>query len=202
MIADAFYGEIVDIFTLSPRERHAAMVQLHARVRHDYVAAVQNITEHRAGQPLSLEADNRTLAEVVAHITAWERFGIMAAADLLIGLDHLRSVTDVHGYMDQDGRVIDFADVHEFNAYQRQRYATYTWPQIQQEAIDHANILYTLFAQPQLLTAERLERTKPHHKRLRNGALLDQTTMGWCLWVIYLDHEAVEHADALGLLSA
>ena len=201
MLADVFYGKIIDIFTLAPRERHAAMVQLHTQVRQEYVAAIQNITQYRAAQPLLVESDNRTRAEVVAHIAAWERFAIMAAGDILAGLDHPRSVTNVHGYVDLDRQVIDFADIHAFNAYQRQRYATSNWPQIQQEAIDHANILYSLFSHPQLLTAERLERTKPHRKRLHNGAMLDQTTMGWCLWVIYLDHEAVEHAEALGLPS-
>jgi hypothetical protein len=58
---------------------------------------------------------------------------------------------------------------------------------------------YALFATPNLLTAEKLERTKPHRKILRNGEVLDETTMGWCMWVIYLDHEAVEHAAELKL---
>lgn len=94
---------------------------------------------------------------------------------------------------------IDFADVHEFNDYQLQKYAAWSWPQLQKEAIDYASTFYALYEHPNLLTAEKSELTKPHRKFLRNGEILDDTTMGWCMWVIYLDHEAVEHAAELKL---
>jgi hypothetical protein len=199
MIADDFYRQIIDIFASPPKERHAEMVKLHGQVVSDYITAVQKLSEQDAIRPVSIGSDNRTLAEIIAHIAEWERFGIMAAGDILAGLNHPRMVTDVRGFVDTDGQTLDFVDVHEFNAYQQQKYATWSWPQLQKDAIDYASTLYSLFAYPNLLTAERLERSKPHQKKLRNGEILDNTTMGWCLWVIYLDHEAVEHATELKL---
>lgn len=199
MIADDFYQQVLDIFARSPEERYIAMVNLHERVVREYVVAIQQISEQDAMQPVSIGADNRTLAQVVAHITEWERFGIMAVGDILTGIDHPRTVTDIRGFIDTDGQTRDFVDVHEFNAYQKQKYAAWSWSQLQKDAIRYASTFYSLFAYPDLITAERLEHTKPHRKKLRNGKILDNTTMGWCLWVIYLDHEAVEHAVELKL---
>ena len=72
--------------------------------------AVQRISELEANRPVAIGTDHRTIPQVIAHIAEWERFGIMAAGDIL-----------------------------------------------------------------------------------------DNTTMGWCMWIIYLDHEAVEHATELKL---
>ncbi len=199
MNADLFYESIVRIFELPPQERHQQLITLHSQVKNEYVAAIQRITAAAAERPVAVDGDQRTLAQVVAHITEWERFGILAAGDVLAGVQHPRTVTDVKGFVETDGRRIDFADVHEFNRHQAEKYSTWSWPQLQKQAIDTAEIFYELFAHPQLLTAERLEHTKPHRKRLANGQVIDNTTMGWCLWVIYLDHEAVEHAEELGL---
>lgn len=199
MHAERFYQYVIASFAQPPTQRHRALVQLHQHVLRDYLTALARISASEASQPTVIGSDQRTLADVVAHIAAWERFGIIAAGDILLGLDHPRSVTDVRGFIDTDGQTRDFADVHAFNAYQQQQSASLPWSQIQRDAIRTASTLYALFASPDLLTAERLEHTKPHRKRLRNGVLLDDTTMGWCLWVIYLDHEAVEHAVELQL---
>jgi hypothetical protein len=199
MIVDDFYRQIIDIFERPPKERHVGMAKLHEQVVSDYIAAVQKISEQDAIQAVSVGSDGRTLAAIIAHIAEWERFGIMAAGDILAGLTHPRTITDVRGFVTTEGQTLDFANVHEFNAYQQQKYSTWSWPQLQKEAIDYASTLYSLFTCPNLLTAERLERTKPHQKKLRNGEILDKTTMGWCLWVICLDHEAVEHATELKL---
>ncbi|MEZ4673191.1 MAG: hypothetical protein R2932_02970 [Caldilineaceae bacterium] len=199
MRSDQFYQTLIACFALPPTQRHAALVHLHEQIVNDYVAALNRISAEQAAQALTTTGDCRTLADVVGHIAAWERFGILAASDILIGCDHPRSVTDVHGYVDADGSVHNFADVHAFNAYHSQKNARRPWPDIQQEARATAEGLYALFSHPHLLTAEKLEQTKPHRKRLRSGPMLEHTTMGWCLWVIYLDHEAVEHAVELRL---
>jgi hypothetical protein len=59
--------------------------------------------------------------------------------------------------------------------------------------------LHALFTQPHLLTAERLEQTQRHRKRLYSGAVLEEVAMGWSLWIIALEHEGVEHAPELGM---
>jgi hypothetical protein len=43
---------------------------------------------------------------VIAHIAEWERFGIMAAGDILTGMDHPRTITDVRGFVENDGKLI------------------------------------------------------------------------------------------------
>jgi hypothetical protein len=197
MRADVFDQIMIDFFARPPTQRHAALVHFHARIVNDYVTALDRISADQAAQSFATEGDPRTLADVVGHISAWERFGILAASDILIGRDHPRSVTDVHGFVDRDGSMHDFTDVHAFNAFHSQKNTRRPWSDIQQEARTTAESLYALFSHPQLLTAARLENTKPHRKRLRTGQVLENTTMGWCLWVIYLDHEAVEHAVEL-----
>lgn len=199
MNADLFYQQVVDTFRLPPSERYTQMVQLHTQVMNEYVVAVQRITVEAAAQSVSTDGDQRTLAQIVAHIAAWERFGILAAGDMLAGVQHPRSITDVKGYVEEDGRVLDFADVHAFNNYQTQKYQTWSWSPLQTLAIDTATTFYTLFTHPQLLTATRLEQTKPYRKHFRNGQVIQNVRMGWCLWAMYLDHEGVEHAAELQL---
>jgi hypothetical protein len=199
MLADEFYEKVASIFTKPSVERHTEMVKLHEQVANDYITSVQRISEQDAAQPVVNGKDDRTLAQVVAHIAEWERFGILAAGDILAGLNHPRSVTDVRRFLDTDGQVFDFEDVDSFNAYQKKKHAASSWPKLQKEAIRYASTLFSLFSYPNLLTADKLEKTKPHRKRLRNGKVIENTTMGWCLWVIYLDHEAVEHAAELKL---
>jgi hypothetical protein len=65
--------------------------------------------------------------------------------------------------------------------------------------MDAAAVLHALFTQPDLLTYERLDRTQPHTLRLQDGAKLKHSTIGWSLWVLQLQHYAVEHAVELAL---
>jgi hypothetical protein len=64
-------------------------------------------------------------------------------------------------------------------------------------AEDSASTLYTLFTHPQLLSAGRLEQTSPFWKRLQNGMVIQNITMGWNLWLTMIEHIAVEHAALL-----
>jgi hypothetical protein len=65
-----------------------------------------------------------------------------------------------------------------------------------------ASALHTLFTHPSLLNAHKLEQTKPWQKRLRNGHIIQNITMGWSLWLIVIEHIAVEHAVELDALAA
>lgn len=198
MKADEFYGRVAEYVLLPPTERHAQMAQLHTEVVEAYIHALQRITAEDAARPVSIGTDPRTLGQVIAHIMEWERFGILGAGDMLAGVQHPRTVTTVKGFVETDGRVLDFAGTDDFNRYQAEKYSSYSWPQLQRMAIDAAQTFHTLFTAPHLLTAERLEQTLPHSKRLPNGTVV-HSTMGWCFWIIYLDHEAAEHAVELGL---
>jgi hypothetical protein len=72
----------------------------------------------------------------------------------------------------------------------------------QQLAQLHADALRTYHAVLDQLTAEdvrhpRLEQTMPFWKRLHNGTIIHNITMGWNLWLTMLEHLAVEHASLL-----
>ena len=149
--------------------------------------------------PSGEDSDQRTIAQVVTHIMEWDRFSILSAGDILAGVSHPRTVTSIEGYIDRDGKAMNFATIDEFNAYQDQQGARYSWDQLQALAIDAAETLHTLFTDPRLLNAERLEQTMQWHKRLQNCTVIQPIAMGWSLWIAELQHQAVEHVIALDL---
>jgi hypothetical protein len=144
-------------------------------------------------------ADRRTIAQIVGHIAAWEQFALLAAGDLLAGVQHPRMVTDLRGFVDSDGSQPQFATIAEYNAYHAAKHAGWTWDQVRPLAAYAATTLHVLFTYPQLLNAQRLEQTRPWYKRLQSGQVIDNIPMGWHLWITMIEHEAVEHALELGL---
>jgi hypothetical protein len=199
MNADEFYQRIREHLHRPPLERHAALAQLHTEIVTEYLMAVRGISDEDAVRPVQLGGEIRNLAQVVGHITEWERFAILGAGDILADLHQPRMVRNLDGYVEPDGRGIPFASIDEFNAYQAAKHADCTWPQIQEMALATAATLHILFTHPHLLSAERLERTLPFRKRLHDGTKIENVTMGWVLWTIVLEHEAVEHAAELGM---
>ena len=189
---------MAEIMALEPQERHRRMSALHEKLYQDYTAAIRALTPEEAMRPVNLGAETRNLAQVVGHITEWERFIIMACGDVLAGVEHPRMVTDLGGYVEPDGQRVQFDSIDAFNAYQAEKHSGWSWEQIQALAMDTAAVLHALFTQPNLLTAERLERTRPITRRLPRDVKLS-ITMGWSLWMTTLDHIAVEHAQELGL---
>lgn len=199
MKADEFYQRIKEHLHQPPLERHAALAQLHTEIATEYLMAIRGISEEEAARPVRSGTDTRTVAQVVGHITEWERFAILSAGDVLADLYHPRMVTSLDGYVEPDGHSRSFASIDEFNAYQAAKHAHCTWPQIQEMALETAATLHVLFTHPHLLSAERLERTMPFRKRLPDGTRIENLTLGWNLWTIVLEHEAVEHAAELGM---
>lgn len=199
MTPNDFYARILDYMALPPGQRHERMALLHTRATDEYIAVLRRITPEQAAEPVTVEGDPRTLAQVVGHLTEWERFGILAAGDVLAGVKRPRTVTSVEGFVETDGSVLNFESVDAFNQYQAQKYAAHAWPPLQAMAIQTARTLHTLFTHPQLLTATRLEQTEPHQMRLATGETIDDVPMGWTLWLINIEHAAVDHAVELGM---
>ena len=198
MIAAEFYERVIGAAAQPPAERHARLAKLHSEVLAEYLAAVQALPEEQAAQPAG-GADGRSLVQVVGHIAEWERFAILSAGDILAGLAHPRMITSVDGYLDAAGQAQAFAGIDDFNEYQAAQYAGRPWAETQALALDTAFTLHALFTQPHLLTAERLERTRPFRKRLQNGLVVRDVAMGWNLWITVLEHAAVEHAADLSM---
>jgi hypothetical protein len=134
----------------------------------------------------------------VGHIAAWERNIIVAVGEILAGVKWPRLMSR-SGYIDPDGRTHDFPNIAAFNAYYAEQHAGQSWATIQAEALGTARTLGQLFRESKLITAERLEHTGLYqHYSLPTSVTLT-LPCGWFLWMITIEHEAVEHAADLAL---
>jgi hypothetical protein len=199
MNEQVFHERIFEAAAQPALERHARFTQLHDEILKDYQSALGAITSETALRQIQTDGEPRTVLQVVGHIMEWDRFSILSAADMLIGLEHPRLVTNIDGYIEQDGRTVTFDTIEAFNEYQAKKHASWTWPAMQMAAVEAATTLHTLFTNPTLLNVDKLERTKPHHKELLNGQMIPDITMGWTLWILVLEHAGVEHAKELGM---
>ena len=58
-------------------------------------------------------------------------------------------------------------------------------------------MLQALFAHPDLLTPELLEQTRSYKFTLADTLTL-MLPVGWFIWIVTIEHEAVEHVDEVG----
>jgi hypothetical protein len=193
----AFHQQLSAAIALSPPQRHAQLLRLHHEALQNYLSALNLINTALAQMVTFPETDQRTVAQIIGHIVAWDRFALLSTGDILAGVKHPRMITDLRGYIDHDGTRLTFATIDEFNDYHARKYQNWPWQELRSFAADSAVTLFTLFSQPQLLSAHRLERTQPFSKRLQNGLVLNDITMGWHLWVTMIEHIAVEHVELL-----
>lgn len=194
MDAITFYDQVSTAMAAPPQQRHQQLLHLHEQVLRGYQTVLHRLTADLVILALPNHPDQRTIAQIIGHIVAWDCFAVLAAGDILAGIHHPRMITDLSGYRDADGSVPIFATIDAFNAYHAHKYQSWSWHELQRFADDMATTLYTLFREPQLLSASRLEQTKPFWKRLHNGTVIENVTMGWNLWLTMIEHVAVEHA--------
>ncbi len=129
----------------------------------------------------------------------WDRFSLLGVSDILVGLDVPRTIVNTSGYITLDGQVLDFATVDDFNAYQAEQHLNRAWADLQALAIETATTLHALFTQPHLLTSERLERTRNYRYELPDGTFIEPLRMGWHLWILTIEHMAVDHVREFGI---
>jgi hypothetical protein len=195
MKAEVLYQKIVAIAAQSPVERRLSLVGLHTDVITPYLNAVRAMTVQDAAR---VSSDSRTLGQVVGHIAEWERFTILAMGEIITGV-RWPQIMNLSGYVEPDGQVREFTSVDAFNDYQATKHAAWSWEQIQDLAIQTAATLQVLFAHPLLVSWDRLEQTKAYRWRLPNETSV-MVSCGWYLWMVTLEHEAVEHAVDLGIV--
>ena len=200
MKPDEIYARLQSAAVLPPAGRHAALLALHGEALAAYEQAVRKITTAQATQRVNTQGDPRTLAQIVGHIEAWDRFSTQGAGDILAGVSHPRAITDVTRYIHIDGTMRDFESVDGFNEWQAEIDQQRSWETIQSAALSAARTFYALFASADLLTAERLQQTNPHHRRMGNGVLIEDIPLGWVLWLLQLEHIAIAHVDELGMV--
>ncbi len=194
MKADIFYQRLHEAADKPPENRRKILVNLHAEVVNDYLGAVRAITPHMAARK---SRDGRTLSQVVGHIAEWEHYTIEAAGELLAGVSWPRFM-DMQGYVDKEGKQHRFSGVDDFNAYAAKKQASMAWETVREDAVYTATTLYTLFIHPNLLTPRLLESSRTWEWRMANGETLT-ISCAWAIWMIALEHAAVEHAADLFL---
>ena len=188
-----FYPRITDFVARPAHERQHALLVLHTDIVEEYLAAVEAITPERAAHVLP--HDGRTIAQVVGHIMEWERWLITAAGEMAAGVAYPQ-IMRRQGYVDADGHARSFDSVDAFNAHQEAMQKSLDWETIQALALGTASDLQILFCKSGLLPAERLEQTRRFRWKLPTGDTLT-VPCGWFLWMVTLEHEAVEHEGDL-----
>ena len=195
MKTEVFYKKIVAIAAQSPSERCLSLVGLHTNIVTSYLDVIRAMTAQDAAR---VSSDGRRLGQVVGHIAEWERFTILAVGEIITGVCWPQ-IMNLSGYVEPDGQVRGFDTVDAFNNYQATKHAAWSWEQIQDLAIQTAAMLQILFAHPSLVSWERLEQTKVYRWQLPNEISVT-VSCGWYLWMVTLEHEAVEHAVDLGIV--
>lgn len=188
-----WYSGLIEIArNPDPRQRYNSLVQLHQQTLDFYLPAISAITPEMAAMPSS---DGRPLSLVAAHIMGWEKWQTQVFSDPNRE-ERLQKQMRLQGFMD-NGEVHDFETVDDFNAYISERYKQTSWEEIQKEAVETAEKLQAFFpASPDDKWIDFLEDSPQY-----NWRILPDTTIsvpsGWYLWMVTLEHEAVEHREDL-----
>jgi hypothetical protein len=191
---DSFYRSMVFAAALTPHARREQMLEVHEQVLEGYLAGLNAIPTERA--EVYVPRDGRTLAQVVGHILEWDRAILIAFGEILAGVRWPRIMTRSLN-IDPDGEPHEFESEDSFNSFYARKQLDEPWTSIRARAIEAARALHSAFTAPGLLTAERLEATKLYSGfGLPTGETLDMPC-GWYLWMTALEHEGVDHLDAL-----
>jgi hypothetical protein len=189
MPAPISHHELINALRLGAADRYAVLRDLHRRVFINYYRAVQHITIEQAN---SLSSDGRSIKQVVGHIMEWDRFVIMGCGEILSGLK-TPQLMKKRGFLNLNGEESRYKNIDEFNASRAEEHQSVEWKTIQERALRSAEVLYFFFTNPMLFNAEILEATDSVSISDGESGRLE-TTMGWLLWKIVLEHEGYEHA--------
>jgi hypothetical protein len=191
---DSFYRSMVFAAALAPEARREHLLEIHRQVLDNYVAGLMRISPEQASR--RVPDDGRTLGQVVGHILEWDRALLISFGEILAGVRWPRIML-YNLNVDIDGESHEFKTTDAFNAFYAEQQAGLPWVHIRARALEAAHALYGIFSAPGLLTSGRLESTRIFSGfGLPTGETLEMPC-GWYLWMTTLEHEAVEHADAL-----
>jgi hypothetical protein len=200
MDAKSFNNWISDLLNLPPKARHRKMADRHTAFLQEYARLLLSVSDERAEEMPGSEG--RSLTQLVGLQAAWDRFRLAGAMDLLLGVYPPRSLQEMRGYVDLDGRKLEFISVDEFIRYQAEQQADWTWAQAREFGLQSAGSLQAFFTHPHLLSVQVLEAAPPAPCELPGGRHTDALPMGWCFWITSLRQYLVEHKTRLeGLLA-
>ena len=191
---DAWYLNLVDISSKPSAERYHGLYNLHTTTLSEYVDALQRMS---ASQVSETSSDGRTRALVVGHILGWEEWQVQVFRERN-KMESLQKQMQLKNYVDPVTSVShDFKSVDDFNEYQARKYSSWNWEDIQGRAITCAQDLGSFFpSQPVPSWIEFLDSTPLYTwKVTKNSTIV--IPWGWYLWMVSLEHEAVEHRKDL-----
>ncbi|MBA4421269.1 MAG: hypothetical protein C0391_08985 [Anaerolinea sp.] len=194
MKPDQFYPRIFALSNMPANIRVKGMNRLHLECLNSYLAAIEAIDDTRADEVCP---DGRTLAQIVAHISEWERYIIQSMGDVISGVRKPFFLT-LKGYRDMAGERHDFNSIDDFNEFQAKRYLHTPWSVVKPLAIHTATALQGILSQPILLPFDLMEKTAPYDWHIPGGSIVSMP-IAWYLWIVVLEHEVVDHARELGL---
>lgn len=195
-LALTFYDTVAAAWRRSPDQRRSHLIDLHRRLVSHYVRALKRIAPESAALPVP--GDGRTVTQVVGHIAEWDRATIIALGEILAGVQWPRIMSSC-ATVDPLGEALAFADTAAFNAHCAASYRDRDWPAVRDAAIDAATTLFQIFEAPGLLTPARLEATSVYPSYVMGNGQSFELPCGWYLWLATMEHEALEHAAALGI---
>ncbi len=191
---EVWYQNLAIIAREVPLQRYKGLVDLHRTTLNDYVNALYHITEEQAE---ASGVDGRKRKIVIAHIMGWEEWQTQVFADPQKE-ERLKKQLHMEGYHDpQTGNIMNFLSVDAFNAHQEELYRDWSWNDIREKAIATANRLHSFF--PDDPTEEWL--TFLDNEPMKEWRVIKDITLtvpgAWYLWMVSLEHEAVEHRKDL-----
>jgi len=170
-------------------QRHILFSALHSHALATYLHAVRSI-DVRAATLVS--SDGRSIAAVVTHIAAWDRWTLRAMREIASGSDSPGILT-LDGYPCDDGRVRGFDSVDAFNEHAARVSQRTAWPTIREMAVVAGVALYHLCCDPAAVPAERLSATPPLTWRESDREVPREMPAGWLLWAKAIEHEGFSH---------
>lgn len=192
---EQWYERLIGITNLNDsKKRYGELTRLHAETVDFYVPTIRAIDDSIASQ---ISSDGRPKSLVVAHIMGWEEWQIQAFTDPN-RLHRLTRQMGLQDYFDDETRkTVSFKGVDDFNKYQANKYAQKSWNKIQEKAISTALTLQGLFPPtPSEEWLSFLENTPPKIWRM-TPTITVTVPGGIYLWMVSLEHEAVEHRKDL-----
>ncbi len=158
------------------------------------IGAVERLTVVEASRVL---CDGSTVAQLVGHVAAWERFAALAFEEVLNGV-RWPGLMRTRGWIGDDGRKMKFNNGDQFSAYIAEQDAEKPWSAIQEFSIRTTQLLQQLLEGPIAASPQVLDEGDLHRWRAA-GAALEPMPVGWFLWLQLIWHSGVEHAEDVGL---
>lgn len=199
---ESWYQNLIEIAALPAKRRFEVLANLHEETTLRYIESLETMSDSRAG---SISSDGRTIKDLVAHIMTWEVWVIQVMEDSNINkrLNNFMYLED----FELGSTRFSFLDDDDFNRFVSQNSSNLSWEEIKNAAIGAARQVCYFFHpvtdeyMSQVDYREdliwTLDNTSPYTWKAPYSNAGIETTAGWYIWMMAIEHEAIEHAQDL-----